>query len=508
MLQALLCVLLVGLLEAHSKPSPRLEQLFSPLAGDLPSASQMAESVSSGFLHAWRGYKAGAWGHDELLPVSNGSRDNWGGQGAMIVDALDTLMLLGLQDEVADAARHVQAMDFKKLDQDLSVFELTIRFMGGLLSAHSLSGDAMYLRKAKELADLLLPAFVTPTRFPKQLVNPARRSTRNPRWLKDNVLLADVGTLQLEWVYLAHHLGDPRYANLVLDISSRLSRAPLPQRGLYPTEVSYNNGVFSGSLISWGGQGDSFFEYLLKFWLVSGRKESQFLESYLEAVSALKQELVATVAVEYPERNVSGGFVRKSLAFVAQMVGKGKRLQVQDHLTCFLPALLALGANAFPKDPGAKGPAGLPLESRLEYNLQHQAEEDMLLADELLEGCVAAYFANSKGLGPEQLEFEPYPSPWSPQASAHHLPPTRFASERGLWNSVFNAYSRHSGYLLRPETVESLYVLYKVTGHQKYRGLMPRIIRIGRSIAASSLVSCDTGALQTSKAYFSLAPTS
>lgn len=61
--------------------------------------SAAAASVREAFVHAWRGYEQHAWGADELLPLTNGSRDNWGGLAVTMVDALDTLLLLGLTDE-------------------------------------------------------------------------------------------------------------------------------------------------------------------------------------------------------------------------------------------------------------------------------------------------------------------------------------------------------------------------------------------------------------------------
>ena len=43
------------------------------------------------------------------------------------------------------------------------MFETTIRVLGGLLAAHDLSGDEMYVEKCVELAKRLEPAFATPT---------------------------------------------------------------------------------------------------------------------------------------------------------------------------------------------------------------------------------------------------------------------------------------------------------------------------------------------------------
>lgn len=48
------------------------------------------------FRHAWTGYRKFAWGHDELKPVSR-SFSEWFGLGLTLIDALDTMWILGLK---------------------------------------------------------------------------------------------------------------------------------------------------------------------------------------------------------------------------------------------------------------------------------------------------------------------------------------------------------------------------------------------------------------------------
>lgn len=54
---------------------------------------------------------------------------------------------------------------------DYSVFETNIRYIGGLLTCYSLTGDAMFRDKAEYIATKLLPAFHTQTGIPVALVN-------------------------------------------------------------------------------------------------------------------------------------------------------------------------------------------------------------------------------------------------------------------------------------------------------------------------------------------------
>lgn len=79
---------------------------------------------------------------------------DWLHMGLTVVDSLDTLLIMGLKDEYAQGRQWVA----DKLNFDgkpsVSVFETTIRILGGLLSAYYLSdGDVLFLQRAKQLGD-------------------------------------------------------------------------------------------------------------------------------------------------------------------------------------------------------------------------------------------------------------------------------------------------------------------------------------------------------------------
>ena len=105
-----------------------------------PSPGPMALQVRSEFLYSWNAYKKYAWGHDELKPLSEGYRD-WHSAPLLMtpVDALDTMILMGLTEEADKTREYIdQNLSF---DQDIEVknFEITIRLLGGSteqLSAH------------------------------------------------------------------------------------------------------------------------------------------------------------------------------------------------------------------------------------------------------------------------------------------------------------------------------------------------------------------------------------
>ena len=114
------------------------------------------------------------------------------------VDALDTMVLMGLTDE----AREDRELIDKQLsfDKDIYVknFEITIRLLGGLLSSYELTGDKRLLELADDLGTRLLPAFNSPTGMPYVFVNlktgEARGVESNPAEIGS--LLIEFGTLQ------------------------------------------------------------------------------------------------------------------------------------------------------------------------------------------------------------------------------------------------------------------------------------------------------------------------
>ena len=129
-------------------------------------ARKRREHIKAGMKHAWNGYKDHAFGHDEVTPLSGTSRDNWGGLGTTLVDSLDTLWLMNMKDEFWEARDWVRDHLSHAKSSSVSVFETTIRSLGGLISAYDWSGDEVFLEKAQDLGDRLLNAFNSPSANP------------------------------------------------------------------------------------------------------------------------------------------------------------------------------------------------------------------------------------------------------------------------------------------------------------------------------------------------------
>ena len=88
-------------------------------------------------------------------------------------DSLDTMLLMGLDEEFKRALELVKKTNFvPKTDDYAPFFETVIRYLGGLMSAYALSNEPILLEKADELARVLSPAFNSTTGFPYYAVNP------------------------------------------------------------------------------------------------------------------------------------------------------------------------------------------------------------------------------------------------------------------------------------------------------------------------------------------------
>lgn len=230
----------------------------------------MAQRVRQEFLHAWNGYKQYAWGHDELRPLSQTYYDWYGTSLYMTpVDALDTMILMGLNKQADEDRALID--DHLSFDKDIYVknFEITIRMLGGLLSSYELTKDNRLLALAEDLANRLLPAFNSPTGMPYAYVNLKTGKVRDPETNP-----AEVGTLLLEFGTLSKLTGKPVYYDkakqAVVALYNRRSNI-----GLVGDGVNVETGKWTGTDSSVSGGIDSYYEYLLKSWLLFGDKDCE-----------------------------------------------------------------------------------------------------------------------------------------------------------------------------------------------------------------------------------------
>ncbi|XP_024154541.1 endoplasmic reticulum mannosyl-oligosaccharide 1,2-alpha-mannosidase [Oryzias melastigma] len=401
-----------------TEPSPSAAQKEAPPPPVNPTAAATLEVSSGGasrleavrdaFGHAWKGYKEYAWGHDELKPISK-SFSEWFGLGLTLVDSLDTMWILGLKEEFAEAKSWVEKeLSFDK-NVDVNLFETTIRVLGGLLSTHHLTGEQVFLEKAKDLGSRLMPAFRTPSKIPYSDVNIGKGTAHPPRWTSDSTV-AEVTSIQLEFRELSHLTQDPQYQEVVNEVSKLVHQLPGKHDGLVPMFINTNSGQFSHKgVFTLGARADSYYEYLLKQWIQGGKTEDHLLEDYLQAVEGVKRHLVKQTG-------------SSRLTIVGELSHNRFNAKM-DHLVCFLPGTLALGVHN-----------GLP-------------GDHMDLAVQLMETCYQMYKQMETGLSPEIAHF-------SLQGGAGQ-------------DIIVKPADGHN--LLRPETVESLFYMYRFTKNAKYR---------------------------------------
>merc|ERR1740124_905693 len=107
----------------------------SALSHSIEQELLRANTIKEAMAHTWKGYETFAFGHDELKPVTGGYDDNWMGMAATMIDGMDTLWIMDMKDEFNRARDYaVNTLDWDAIAKDVSVFETTIRAVGGLLS--------------------------------------------------------------------------------------------------------------------------------------------------------------------------------------------------------------------------------------------------------------------------------------------------------------------------------------------------------------------------------------
>jgi mannosyl-oligosaccharide alpha-1,2-mannosidase len=237
-------------------------------------------AVKDVFLQSWNAYKQHAWGHDEFAPISMAWKDHFGGWGATLVDTLDTLLIMGLDDEFKDAIETFKPVDFSITHvKTLNVFETTIRFLGGLLSAHELAegkDNGVALKKAIELGEMLYHAFDTSNRMPVTRWYWQHTADGIPQEPHSYTLSAELASMSLEFTRLSQLTGDPKYYDAVQRVSDVLEREQKKTKlpGMWPVIFNAQTQSFEeDGTFSFGGRADSMFEYIPKVRLPCGAGE-------------------------------------------------------------------------------------------------------------------------------------------------------------------------------------------------------------------------------------------
>ncbi|KAF8068873.1 glycoside hydrolase family 47 protein [Lyophyllum atratum] len=395
----------------------------------LPSGSQQnRDAVVEIFTISYEAYRTHAFGHDDLLPLSNKSDDSRNGWGATIVDAMSTMHIMGLDNYFAEAVDFASKIDFSsaKNGASVSVFETTIRYLGGLLSAYELS-DRKYpalLNKAKEVADKMAFAWVGGNDVPYGHMNFA---TNAPDPASSNI--AEAGTLTMEWATLSKYTGNDTYRQLSEKSVRRIAnQAAYVSLGLPAQGIDPATGKAVGGYVTWGGGSDSYFEYLIKYARLNNSADSFFADEWNLAVDSSIKNLLRTSKTK-----------RDIFTYLADYDDSKRIRHVGSHLACFHGGNWILSGGRL---------------------LNNQTIVDIGLA--LADACWNTYASTHTGIGPEVFAYTSADGGYTgPGGEGPGLTQRLFNSEHGFYITA-------ADYILRPEVLESNFYAWRITGDIKY----------------------------------------
>jgi len=441
------------------------------------------QAVKESFTHSWEGYKKHAWLRDEVAPISGRYKDTFGGWAATLVDALDTLYIMGMKEDFAVAVNAVQEIDFTTTEEkDINVFETTIRYMGGFLAAYDIS-EGMYpvlLDKAVEVADLLMSCFDTPNRMPISRWDWKKYTEGAVQTAPQRMLVSELGSLSLEFTRLSQLTKNSAYFDAIQRISNALeagqNTTKLP--GMWPVSIDAAKPSFDGdNFFSLGGMSDSLYEYLPKQFLILGGLLNQPKALYESFIDVAKNHMFFRMYNPQNENLTVSGDIRVS----------GNNIQLlprNQHLTCFTGGMVGLASRIFNRP------------------------QDLSVAEELTKGCIWAYDNSANGVAPEIYTVLPCPenydcrwedeiwldklnmiSPAGDEKTVKEIDQhvQQIISERRLPKGFVEIDDRR--YILRPEAIESVFILYRITGKQEYQEAAWRMFEAVEKISRTHIAA-------------------
>ncbi|KAB5593643.1 Mannosyl-oligosaccharide alpha-1,2-mannosidase [Ceratobasidium theobromae] len=398
-----------------------------------PEAPTRAKEAIDIFTAAYRDYKAYAWGNDSLAPLSRTFTNDRNGWGATIVDSMSTMKIMGLTDLFEEAVRFSSKIDFSqsKTSDKVSLFESTIRYLAGLISAYELGGkrkeDWVLISRARELGDKLVHAWVGLNDFPYNNIDFA---TNQP--VVETSGIAVAGTLVLEWSKLTDYTGNKTYRELAEKSMRRVGTNNSPLPGLPAQGIDPTTGQPIGDYITWGGGSDSYFEYLIKYGRLTNNASPEWTSRWLTAVdSSIRYLAQVAVNTDVPNLLYLGDYT------------KGRVRHISGHLACFHGGNWIMGGRLTGND------------TIVQYGLR------------LTDACWNSYEKTATKIGPEIFAYIGPGSDgnWNGDEEPPSDEDLKFYKQNG-----FYVYGGYSYYDLRPEVLEaqSNFYAWRATGDIKY----------------------------------------
>ncbi|KAH7371899.1 putative class I alpha-mannosidase [Cadophora sp. MPI-SDFR-AT-0126] len=456
---------IISLPRRRAKKIPKIQHEPVPeTAREKEVRESRLKEVRDAFLHSWKGYKDQAWAQDELRPIAGGFKTPFCGWAATMVDSLDTLWIMGLKSEFELALGELRNVDFThKEGCNINLFETTIRHLGGFLSAYDLSGGkyVILIEKAVELAEVLYTAFDTPNRMPTpHYMWSATDPDVRDHSASSSIVLAVLGSLSLEFTRLSQITGNDKYFDGIQKIMNELEKwqdhTVLP--GMWPAMVDsarYNHSVLLGSpyvggeeQFTLGALADSTYEYLPKQYMLLGGQMKSYRTMYEKFIKVAKKYLFFRPMTVNDEDILISGNVDIAAG------GQPRHSPDLQHLTCFTGGMLAIAGKIFDRP------------------------EDVIDGSKLTDGCVWAYKNTITGIMPETFTAVPCANrtscAWDSQKWFKAVDPnaeealTRQRIEVEKLSPGF-ANVRDARYLLRPEAIESVFIMHRITNDPYWR---------------------------------------
>ncbi|KAI0835925.1 glycoside hydrolase family 47 protein [Hypoxylon sp. FL0890] len=428
------------------RPLPAVQAKFQS-EGSLKSKlrEERRRKVREIFMGDWGAYKKYAWMKDALKPLSGGFQDQFSGWAATLVDSLDTLWMMGLREEFDEAVDAVVQIDFGKSSSGrVNTFETNIRYLGGLMAAYDLSKREVLLAKAVELGDLLYGAFNTENHMPVDFIDFEAAKTGKGLIVEGSVVSASPGTISLEFTRLSQLTGNPKYYDAIARVMDVFyegqNQTKLP--GLWPMMVSMSRkDVVSGNQFTLAGCADSLYEYLPKAYALLGGREPKYAvmsKGFMEGAKTLlfRPMIPGNEDILMP----SSGWVGED--------GNVYLDEEVEHLGCFLGGTYALGGK---------------LLNNKEY---------VDIGAKITLGCVYGYQNFPTGMMPERINMVACKAwddcEWDPQLfdkEKEKRPEYKKHLPLGFTTA------KDPRYILRPEAIESVFIMYRITGNPVWQDL-------------------------------------
>ncbi|KAH9917187.1 glycoside hydrolase [Fomitopsis serialis] len=387
----------------------------APIIVPPPYAAEYAQKTQ-------RLHREYAWGHDDLSPVSESYSDSYGGWGASIVDALDTI------DIFEEALNFSSTVDYSTTPtgDQIDLFETTIRYVASSLCTYELSGQKYpaLVNQSKVLVDKMVNAFVGDNQIPYGYLN-----WNNATPVTGTTNIAEAGTLP-HAIPLTNILsvfrkytGNDTYRELAEKPVIYIANLPPPLSNLPAQVIDPTSGQFADAYVTWGGGSDSYFEYLIKYARLTNTDNNLFADAWASAVDSSIWNLARSSTVD-------------DWQYLADW-DNGTIIHIGSHLECFHAGNWMLGGKL------------LNNETIVNYGLA------------LMEACWNTYASTTTGIGPEVFGY--FSSDGNYTGASPSSGDLAFYEKYG-----FFIYPGYQDYYLRPEVLESNFYAWRITGDWKY----------------------------------------